>query len=66
MKEIISYEKNDISKEIQKLQFEDKVNEELIEEFEAMEQTDEVKEALKECYAEREKLTKLTIKLCWT
>lgn len=66
MKEIISFEKDDISKEIKQLQFECKINNEVIEDLEAMEKTSEVEDALKEAYEERKRLDKLTIALLWT
>ncbi len=65
MTEIISYEKYDISKELKKLQFDCRINEEVIEDLETMERTEEVKEALEEAYAERKRLDKLTVQLLW-
>ncbi|RKI37292.1 hypothetical protein D7V86_24195 [bacterium D16-51] len=65
MREIISYEKNDISKEVREMQFDTKVNLEVIEDLETMERTEEVEEALKEAYAEKEALDFLCIQLCW-
>lgn len=65
MTEIISYEKNDIPKEIRKLQFDCKVNDGVIEDLENMERTQEVEDALKEAYAERKRLDALTVKLLW-
>lgn len=65
MREIINYEKDDISKEVKKLQFDCKINEEVIADLEAMERTEEVKEALEEAYAERKRLDKLTVQLLW-
>lgn len=65
MREIINYEKDDISKEVKKLQFDCKINEEVIADLEVMERTEEVKEALEEAYAERKRLDKLTVQLLW-
>lgn len=65
MREIINYEKDDISKEVKKLQFDCKINEEVISDLEAMERTEEVKEALEEAYTERKRLDKLTVQLLW-
>lgn len=64
-KKIISYTKNDIPKEIQKLQQEDRINTEVIEELEQMERTSEVIEALKEAYAERKRIENLLISCVW-
>ena len=64
-KEIINYEKNDIPKEIQKLQQEDRINMEVIEELEKMERTSEVIEALKEAYRERKRIENLLITCVW-
>ncbi len=65
MAQIISYEKDDISKEVKKLQFDCRINEEVIADLETMERTEEVEEALKEAYAERKRLDKLTVQLFW-
>lgn len=65
MREIINYEKDDISKEVKKLQFDCKINEDVIADLEAMERTEEVKEALEEAYAERKRLDKLTVQRLW-
>lgn len=65
MTEIISYQKNDIPEQIKKLQFDCKINDEVISDLEAMEESEEVREALKEAYAERKRLDDLTIKLLW-
>lgn len=65
MTEIISYENDDISKEIKKLQFDCRINEEVIADLESMEQTQEVIEALKEAYEERKRLDRLTVSLLW-
>lgn len=64
-KEVINYVKNDIPEEIQKLQSEDRVNTEVIEELEKMKKTSEVIEALKEAYAERKRIEKTLITLAW-
>jgi len=66
MREIISYEKDNISSEIKKMQFDTRINDEVIADLEAMERTEEVKEALREAYAERKRLDMLCIKLCWS
>lgn len=65
MTQIISYEKDDISKEVKKLQFDCKINDGVIEDLEAMERTAEVEEALQKAYAERKRLDKLTVQLLW-
>lgn len=65
MTQIISYEKDDISKEIKKLQIDCKINDGVIEDLETMERTPEVKEALKKAYKERERLDKLTVSFLW-
>lgn len=64
-KEIIYYAKNDIPKEMLKLQAEDRINTEVIEELENMERTNEVIEALKEAYAERKRIEQTLIALTW-
>ena len=65
MTQIINYEKDDISKEVKKMQFDARVNEEVIEDLEAMERTEEVEEALAEAYAKKEELDFLCVQLCW-
>lgn len=65
MREIISFEKDDISEDVKKLQFECKINDGVIEDLEKMEKTQEVIEALKEAYEERKRLDKLTVALLW-
>lgn len=64
-KEIINYTKNDISEEILRLQAEDTINTEVIEELEKMERTNEVIEALKDAYTERKRIEKTLIALAW-
>lgn len=65
MTEIISYKKDDVSKEAKKLQFDCRINEEVIADLESTEQTQDVIEALKEAYEERKRLDKLTVALLW-
>lgn len=64
-KEIINYTKNDIPEEIRRLQLEDKINTEVIEDLECMAKTKEVIGALKEAYAERKRIEKLLIAYLW-
>lgn len=65
MAQIISFEKDDISKKVKKMQFDAKINSEVISDLESMDRTEEVEEALKEAYKEKEALDFLCVQLCW-
>lgn len=60
-----SIRKNDTSEALKKLQDEDRINTEVIEELEKMEKTEEVSRALSEAYEERKRIDERTVELTW-
>ena len=64
-REIIGEVRNDIPQALRKLQYDDRINMQVIEELEAMEKTEEVLQALSEAYEERKRIDKRTAELTW-
>lgn len=64
-REIIGEVRNDIPQALRKLQYDDRINMQVIEELEAMEKTEEVLQGLSEAYEERKRIDKRTAELTW-
>lgn len=64
-REIIGEVRDDIPQALRKLQYDDRINMQVIEELEAMEKTEEVLQALSEAYEERKRIDKRTAELTW-